>query len=103
MTGSFAALLLAQLAPPLLPPPTLVVLLFCPPLPPDYSEPPARSPPLRSGRIPQQWTGLSSLERLVVRPGNPYLCGPVPPNLPFLLVGTIEHAAAGCRRSLWGD
>lgn len=36
-----------------------------------------------SGSIPAAWAGLSSLDRLVVRPGNPRLCGPVPAGLPF--------------------
>lgn len=38
-----------------------------------------------SGTIPASWANLTSLRRLVIRPGNPILCGPVPPGLPFFL------------------
>ncbi|KAL4437441.1 hypothetical protein ABPG75_004580 [Micractinium tetrahymenae] len=36
-----------------------------------------------TGAIPASWAQLRSLRRLVVRPGNPQLCGPIPPGLPF--------------------
>ena len=36
-----------------------------------------------TGAIPASWTQLSSLRRLVVRPGNPQLCGPIPAGVPF--------------------
>ncbi|KAL4421913.1 hypothetical protein ABPG77_005197 [Micractinium sp. CCAP 211/92] len=38
-----------------------------------------------SGTIPAQWGGLRSLSRLIIRPGNERLCGPLPPGLPFRL------------------
>ncbi|KAL4437438.1 hypothetical protein ABPG75_004577 [Micractinium tetrahymenae] len=38
-----------------------------------------------SGTVPAQWSGLRSLSRLIIRPGNDRLCGPLPPGLPFRL------------------
>lgn len=50
-----------------------------------------------SGRIPDSWTNFTSLQRLVVKPGNEYLCGPVPPNLPFKL---CDEGDPSCLRSV---
>lgn len=46
-----------------------------------------------SGTVPASWAALNSLERLVLRPGNPELCGPVPSGLPFYI---CTDADASC-------
>eukprot|EP00887_Chlorella_sp_A99_P003887 scaffold11.g3887.t1 len=37
------------------------------------------------GTIPSTWAAFPSLQRAIVRPGNAYLCAPIPPGLPFAL------------------
>lgn len=36
-----------------------------------------------SGTIPASWANLPQLEQLYVKPGNPRLCGPLPPGIKF--------------------
>jgi hypothetical protein len=43
-----------------------------------------------SGPIPTTFANFSNLQRLVIKPGNPYLCGPIPPNLPFQLCNDLD-------------
>ncbi|KAI3429894.1 hypothetical protein D9Q98_010205 [Chlorella vulgaris] len=62
-------------------------------LPPSWGDPSAMTQldALRierndlSGSIPAAWQAHTNLSRLVLAPGNPRLCGPIPPNLPFSL------------------
>lgn len=43
-----------------------------------------------SGPIPSTFANFSNLQRLVIKPGNPYLCGPIPNNLPFQLCNDLD-------------
>ena len=36
-----------------------------------------------SGPIPSSYANFTRLQRLVLKPENDFMCGPVPPNLPF--------------------
>uniref|UniRef100_A0A1D2A5N4 Protein kinase domain-containing protein n=2 Tax=Auxenochlorella protothecoides TaxID=3075 RepID=A0A1D2A5N4_AUXPR len=49
-----------------------------------------------SGFVPSSWAQLSSLQRLVVRPGNEELCGPLPGGSAFVV---CSEAGANCTRS----
>lgn len=60
---------------------------------PTHVGPPARLPAPSAGTIPAEWSALTSLEMLYVKPGNARLCGPLPPNLPFKVRPAWRDAA----------
>ncbi|GAB4814550.1 hypothetical protein N2152v2_001596 [Parachlorella kessleri] len=55
-----------------------------------------------TGTIPPEWAGFEPLQRLIIRPGNPHLCGPIPPNLPFSLCDDSDVSCARVVPSLDG-
>lgn len=56
-----------------------------------------------TGGVPASWAALTSLRRLVLRPGNPELCGPVPPGLPFSICTDADVSCIRQKTDLMED